>query len=253
MVGALFTTAIYQPFFNIILVFYWLLSFVMPEPDMGIAVILLTVLIRILLLPLSISSSRTEKERREIAAKIKEVEELFADDPIRLRKESKKVLHGNRRIVISEVVNLFIQVAIALMLWRMFSTGLTGEDVHLIYDFMPTIPQPYNLNFLHLFTLYEPHWQLNLIQSLLIFVLETVSLLTSPFATDRAEVVRLQLTLPVVSFLVFMFLPAGKKLFVITTLAFSIILTIAKFIWRKVQDYQAKAAAPEPEVSTEQT
>jgi len=44
----------------------------------------------------------------------------------------------------------------------------------------------------------------------------------------------------VISFIIFMGLPAGKKLFVITTLLFSIILKIYKFIQRKYQAYKDK-------------
>ena len=80
-------------------------------------------------------------------------------------------------------------------------------------------------------------------QSALIFIYETLSSLTSPFPTSRREVIRLQLTLPLISFLIFMNLPAGKKLFVITTLIFSIILTSIKYVQRRFEDYKAKVAA----------
>ncbi len=243
----LFITLIYQPFLNVIVFFYWCLGFVMDgKPDMGVAVILLTIFIRILLLPLSIAGDRSEKERREIATKVKELEENFAADPIRLEKEKKGVFKTNRRVLISELINLAIQVAIALMLWKMFSTGLPGEDIHLIYPFMPEVALPFNLNFLGLFDLSHTSYTLNAIQSLLIFVLETISLYTSPYPVRRDEVVRLQLVLPVVSFVVFMALPAGKKLFVITSLIFSIILTLVKVAIRMVKRYQEKWDSPNP-------
>ena len=94
--------------------------------------------------------------------------------------------------------------------------------------------------FLGKYSLNEPHWQLNIIQSGLIFILETLSVLTSPFPTSRAEVIRMQLTLPIISYLIFSQLPAGKKLFVIVTLIFSIVLTIVKFLWRQYKAYKEK-------------
>lgn len=237
----LFITLIYQPFLNVLVFFYWCLGFVMDgKPDMGVAVILLTIFIRILLLPLSIAGDRSEKERREIAGKVKELEEAFAADPIRLEKEKKGIFKTNRRVLISELINLAIQVAIALMLWKMFATGLPGEDIHLIYGFMPEVVLPFNLNFLGWFDLSHTSYTLNAIQSLLIFVLETISLYTSPYPVRRDEVVRLQLVLPVMSFIIFMGLPAGKKLFVITSLIFSIILTLVKVAIRMVKRFQDK-------------
>ncbi len=243
----LFITFIYQPLFNVIVFFYWCLGFVMDgKPDMGVAVILLTIFIRVLLLPLSIAGDRSEKERREIAEKVKELEAAYASDPIRLEKEKKNVFKTNRRVLVSELINLAIQVVIALMLWKMFSTGLPGEDIHLIYPIMPDVALPFNLNFMGLFDLSHTSYSLNAIQSLLIFVLETISLYTSPYPVRRDEVVRLQLVLPLVSFVVFMALPAGKKLFVITSLIFSIILTLIKVALRMIKRYQEKSAGAGP-------
>jgi membrane protein insertase Oxa1/YidC/SpoIIIJ len=234
----LFIQFIYQPFFNILVFFYWLMS-QMPgvKPDMGIAVIFLTILIRILMLPLSLAGDRSAKERREISEQIKKIDEENVAEPIVQREQRKRRLIQSRGVLIAEIFNLFIQVAIALMLWRIFAKGLEGEDFHLIYSFMPKVPTPFNLMFLGKFDLSHTHFVLNFLQSVSIFILETLSILTSPYPHTRGEVVRLQLVLPLMSFVVFMFLPAGKKLFVITTLWFSILVTIYKFIRRKWQDY----------------
>ncbi|HAU98824.1 MAG: Membrane protein insertase YidC [Microgenomates group bacterium GW2011_GWF2_45_18] len=223
MIGALFTSIIYQPFLNVLVGIYWFLG-LLPNAvqDMGVAVIIFTVIVRILMLPLSFSGERTEKERREISEKTKELQETLSGHPIELQKQMKSLLKGNTKILISELIALAIQVMIALMLWRIFATGLGGEDLHLIYPWMPNVHQPFNLLFMGKFDLTHPHMILNVIQSVLIAILETLAIVSSPFPVSRNEVVRLQLTLPIVSFLVFMFLPAGKKLFVITALLFSI-------------------------------
>jgi YidC/Oxa1 family membrane protein insertase len=219
----LFTLIIYQPFLNILVFIYWILGF---SPtgiqDMGIAVIIFTILIRILMLPLTLNGEQTEKERHEIGEKLREIQEKYAADPIMQEKEQKRVLHVSKRVLFSEITTLFIQVMIALMLWRIFARGLGGEDLHLIYSWMPKIPQPFNLVFLGKFDLTHPHVSLNLLQSLLIFIMETLIFIHSPFPAKRQDVIRYQLTLPIVSFFIFMFLPAGKKLFVITALLFSI-------------------------------
>jgi hypothetical protein len=68
---------------------------------------------------------------------------------------------------------------------------------------------------------------------------------TSPYPYTRGQVVRLQLVLPVVSFIIFMGLPAGKKLFVITTLTFSILLNIGMAIQKRFNEYKEKVEAKE--------
>ena len=247
----LYTQFIYQPFLNVVVFFYWIMDQIPNvDPDMGIAVILLTILIRVLLLPLSFAGDRSAQERRDIAEQIRKIEAEHAAEPIVAKTKRRVVLQQSKGVLIAEIFNLFIQVAIALMLWRIFARGLKGDDLHLIYSFMPDVQTPFNLVFLNRFDLTHTSFILNLIQSLSIFVLETISIFTSPWPHSRGEVVRMQLVLPLISFFVFMGLPAGKKLFVITALWFSILLTIYKWIRRKIQDHQAKIEAEQAAAET---
>jgi YidC/Oxa1 family membrane protein insertase len=243
-IGYWFTLLIYQPFFNILVGFYWMLGQLgQSPPDMGVAVILLTLLIRLLLLPMSLAGDKSEAERRQIAHDIKEIEERLSHDPIEMEKERRAVFARSRGVLVGELFSLAIQIMIALMLWQIFATGLKGKDVHLLYGFMPDIDLPFNLMFLGRFDLTHSSLTLNFIQSCCIFVLETLSIVTSPYPPARGEVVRMQLIMPVVAFLIFMNLPAGKKLFVITTLITSMILTLYKFVRNKFQDYVARQEA----------
>ena len=59
--GQLFMNIIYQPFLNVLVFFYWLDGIITRgHPDMGVAVILLTIIIRILLLPMSLAEDKSE-------------------------------------------------------------------------------------------------------------------------------------------------------------------------------------------------
>lgn len=226
--GAFFVTYIYQPFFNILVGLYWLVGQTFGSPDMGIAVILFALVVQIILLPLSLSSDRSEKEKALIAEKIKELEKTYHSDPIKLRQETKKIMHSNPGAVISETINILIQLIIILMLYRIFKTGLEGEDLHLVYSFMPDIRTPINLFFLGTFDLSQTNNTLNFIQALLIFAIEALHMLFSPNPTSRRDFLSLAIFLPIFSFLIFMFLPAGKKLFIITSLLFAIGVLLIK-------------------------
>lgn len=240
----LFILVIYQPFLNLLVFIYWLLGLgTASEPDMGIAVIILSVIIRLLLLPMSLAGSKSEPRKREIAEKVKQLRELHSDDPVRYKQEMKQIFHKSTPVVIGEMISLVVQVVTALMLWKIFASGLKGDDLHLLYDFMPKVSTPFNLVFLGKYDLTHTSLTLNLVQTALIFILETLSLYTSPYPTSKQEVFRLQLVLPAVSFLIFMGLPAGKKLFVITALIFSIALTLVKAIRRRYLDYVDKVEA----------
>ncbi len=227
MQPSLFVTYIYQPFFNILVFIYWALGQA-GIPDMGIAVIVFAVVVQIILLPLNLSADRSEKEKAAIAAKIKDIERKYRSDPVKLRAESKAIMRSNPGAVVGETINIIIQVIIILMLYRIFKTGLEGEDLHLLYSFIPEVKTPINLMFLGQFDLSQTNTTLNIIQSLLIFAIEALHMLFSPDAASRRQFLSLAIFLPITAFLIFMVLPAGKKLFIITSLLFSIAVLLIK-------------------------
>lgn len=224
----LFTKYFYQPFFNLLVAIYLGLKILIPEQvDMGIAVILFTIAFRILWLPISLSSDRSEKERQEISEKVATINATFTHDPVRQRQEIKKLFRTNRKIVFFSFIDIFFQVLVALMLYRIFSTGLEGADFHLLYKFIPKITEPFNLIFIGKYDLSKPNIFLNLIQTLCFFVAEVLSTSLSPFPITRKDLTTV-FTIPALMYVFFSFMPAGKKLFVITTLMFSIMLMVAK-------------------------
>ncbi|KKS94152.1 MAG: Membrane protein insertase YidC [Candidatus Collierbacteria bacterium GW2011_GWB1_44_6] len=225
-----FTLYIYQPFFNILVGLYWFTGLILPAPDMGVAVILFAVAVRIILLPFDLIGEQSDEDKFQVSQKVKLIKKEFSSDPVRQKEEVRKIMRQSPRAIFSEVFTITIQVIIILILYRIFTTGLEGEDMHLLYDFMPSIRQPINLVFMGLYDLSHTNSTLNLIQSLMISVSEIIHLYFSPIKPTRKDFISLVLILPVVSFLVFMFLPAGKKVFIITSIAFSIVVRIIKQI-----------------------
>lgn len=236
------TTFLYQPFFNLLVGYFYALEQIPGlRPDMGVAVILLTLTIRVLLLPLTIASTRTKAERREIEETIKHINTKYSNNPVLKKEAVRKTFKGNRRVIISETIDFVIQLIIFFILYRIFTTGLEGEDMHLLYSFMPKITITHDaLIFLGKFDLTHTNTTLNLIQSLTILSVEAISLIDSPFPTTRNEFIRYIVILPVASFLIFMFLPAGKKLFVITTLTFSFAVIAIRILGRWYQKFLGK-------------
>ena len=112
----------------------------------------------------------------------------------------------------------------------MFSTGLEGEDMHLLYSFMPAVEEPVNLLFLGKYDLSHTNSTLNLIQSIMIAISEYIHLNVSPIKPSRREFLSLVIIFPIVCFLVFMFLPSGKKVFIIASLGFTIVLRLIKHV-----------------------
>ena len=232
----MFEQYIYQPFFNILVGLYEILGAISPDlADMGIAVIIFSLVVRFITYPLTVASERSEDEKRKIIAKVEEIKQVYAHEPIKEREEIKKVSRGNARTVMATTVNIIIQLAIILMLYRIFTTGLEGQDFYLLYDFVPQ-PDHVNLMFLGKYDLSHTNSTLNIIQSLMILIVELLGALRSPFPVSRKDKILMQLVLPVGSYFIFMFLPAGKKVFIIASLAFSAIYSSLKLL----QDWGTK-------------
>lgn len=231
MIGEWLTAIFYQPLLNLLVLVYWALQQLpFNHQDMGVAVIIFTIAFRILWFPISRAAKRSEAERKRLEDKYQEITESLAADPVKLKAETKQVFREKPAMVLAAITDILLQAGIALMLWRLFAKGLLGEDLHLIYSFIPHPQTPYNLSFWGIFDLTKPNNTLNLLQSLMILLVEALNLWTTPYPINRKDVLRLLIFLPVVSFLIFMFLPAGKKLFIITTLVISLIINL----WRQI-------------------
>jgi len=232
----MFEHYIYQPFFNIFVGLYEILGKISPElADMGIAVIIFSIVVRIILFPLTIAGEKSEEEKKKITDLVAEAKRLYSHEPIKLSAEIKTIMRGSYKAVFATTVNLIIQLAIILMLYRIFTTGLEGADFYLLYDFIPR-PDHINLMFLGKYDLSVTNSTLNIIQSIMIFIVELLGALRSPYPLSKKDKILMQLVLPVGSYIIFMFLPSGKKVFVITSLAFSAVYNAIKLI----QDWMQK-------------
>lgn len=226
----MFETYVYQPLFNILVGLYEILGKISPEfADMGIAVIIFSIFIQILLFPLRLAGERSEEEKKKITDKVAEANRIYAHEPIKLREEIKLIMRANLRSVMATTAELLIGIALIVMLYRIFTTGLEGADFYLLYDFIPR-PDHINLMFLGKYDLSRTNSTLNIIQSVMIFIVEVLAALRSPVALSRKEKTLLQLVLPIGSYIIFMFLPSGKKIFVITSLVFSAVYASIKLL-----------------------
>ncbi len=225
-----FIPYIYQPFLNILVGLYVFTGNFLEVPDMGIAVIFFAVAVRLILLPFDLIAERSDEEKFRISRRVSELKKEYADNPIALKDQIRVVMRQSPGAILSEMFTVLIQLTIIIVLYRIFSTGLEGEDMHLLYSFMPAVEEPINLMFLGKYDLSHTNGTLNLIQSLMIAVSEYIHLNVSPIKPSRREFLSLVIIFPVVCFLVFMFLPAGKKVFIIASLGFTIVLRLIKHL-----------------------
>ena len=217
---------IYQLFFNILVLVYEGLAEFVADPDMGVAVIVLALIVRFFMLPVTLRSRANNEDKEEIGRRYAELKRRFKDsDPIRYMEEKKKLVKAEKSTIRSEMLNLAIQVLIALILFKIFATGIKGSDLPLLYSWVPEPELPFNLVFMDTIDLTKPSLQLNIITSVLLFIVEFLHNTFSPFEPSKSDRL-MQYIVPIGVFVYLYTMPAGKKLFFIASLAFSIVLML---------------------------
>src|SRR3989338_4726116 len=135
----LFNTILYQPLLNLLVFFYN----VIPGSDMGVAIILLTVVIKLILYPLSAQSIKGQKALQQLQPKIEEMKKKYKDDRERQAKELMQLYKNEHVNPLSSCLPLLIQLPILIAVYQVFITGLKNGSLDLLYPF---IKNPGQLN-----------------------------------------------------------------------------------------------------------
>ncbi|MFA5355203.1 MAG: YidC/Oxa1 family membrane protein insertase [Candidatus Paceibacterota bacterium] len=143
-----FYTILYEPLFNILVLLYEYI----PGRDFGVAVIVLTLIIRFLLYPLMMKSIRSQKIMAELQPKIKEIQEKYKDDKEKQTKEMMDLYKREKFNPFGGCLPLLLQLPILLALYRVFWSGLTDGAMTHLYSFVPNpgVIDPFFLGILDL-------------------------------------------------------------------------------------------------------
>ena len=133
----IFNESLYRPLLNILFLFYHYL----PGQDLGIAVILLTALIKFIFYPLGTQALRSQKTLAELQPQIKEIQEKYKDDREKQTRAIMELYKGKKTNPFSGCLPLLIQFPILIALYQVFLKGLRPEAINSLYGFMPQIGQ----------------------------------------------------------------------------------------------------------------
>ncbi|HBP00826.1 MAG: 60 kDa inner membrane insertion protein [Candidatus Moranbacteria bacterium GW2011_GWE1_49_15] len=140
--GALFHNLIYQPLYNILVFLYN----VIPGSDFGIAIIAITVLLRLLLVPIYKKQIESQKKLQELQPKIKKVQSKNKGNKEQQAKELMELYKEHKTNPFSGCLPLIIQLIFLIAIYRILinisAAGLT-VDVSQLYGF---VKNPGNIN-----------------------------------------------------------------------------------------------------------
>ena len=151
-----FHTILYIPLFNGFVGVYSLI------PDVGIVILLITVLIKLLLYPLNTSSIEAQRSLQELQPKLEELKKKHKDNQQVLAQETMKLYKEHKVNPLGSCLPLLIQLPIFIALYWVLQDGLTTNDFSILYSFVQD-PGTINPISLGLFDLSKPQIALALL------------------------------------------------------------------------------------------
>ncbi|MBI2990199.1 MAG: YidC/Oxa1 family membrane protein insertase [Candidatus Magasanikbacteria bacterium] len=124
----LWNELLYRPLFNILVWLYnnW------AEQNLGWAVVYLTLMLRVLLLPFTFITERNAIKNRTLVAELRRIDKSYQGDPILKKEEIRKTLRKRKVRPWSSAFELGIQLLVLILLYQVFLQGISGEKVKVL-------------------------------------------------------------------------------------------------------------------------
>lgn len=126
----LFQTIFYQPILNLLVFLYNNLG------DLGLAIVFLTLIIKLILLPLSKKSIKSQKALQDLQPKIDELKAKFKGDKQAMSVALMALYKQNKVNPFSSCLPLLIQLPFFIAIFKVFRDGFAQNHLDLLYPFV---------------------------------------------------------------------------------------------------------------------
>lgn len=139
----MFEFLIVKPLYNL---FVFLLAFI-PGGDVGIAIILLTLLVRLAFFPAFSESIRTQIVMQKIQGQLNEIKKKYEKDAAERARRTMEVMRENKVRPFASIGTLIIQLVVFIGLYSVFlKEGLPALHTELLYSLTP-LPSLVDIHF----------------------------------------------------------------------------------------------------------
>ncbi len=132
----------FEPVLNLLVFLYSTVSF----QDLGVAIILLTVVIKAILLPLSQKSIKVQRSMQEIQPEIEEIKNKYKDNKEEQGRALMQLYKDKKVNPFSSCLPLLIQLPFLIAVFQVFRTGV-DKNLDLVYPFLANF-QPETINYI---------------------------------------------------------------------------------------------------------
>lgn len=222
--GDLWNTYLYEPMFNVLI---WLYNNWAKE-SFAVAVILLTVGIRLVLLPFSIISERNKVRYDRLQESMDRIKKDFKNDLIAQREAIRKAFKEEKVSPWAKAIMIIVLALSFLLLYQVFIRGLTGERLNILYSWNFR-PGKINTDFLG--------WDISkhsivwpAIVALVLFIEITLKQWPNRSSLTRPDLLY-RILFPFFTAFLLWLLPMVKSIFILTSLSFSYFLMLLRRIF----------------------
>lgn len=158
----IFHVVFYQPILNLLVFFYNII----PTHDLGLAIIVVTVLIKLILFPLSQQSIKSQKQLQEIQPKIEEAKSKFANNKEEMARATMALYKEHKVNPFSSCLPLLVQLPFFFAVFQVFRDFGKADAMKYVYKFnhLPEIHSTMGL--LGLIDLSKPNYLLAILAGL---------------------------------------------------------------------------------------
>jgi YidC/Oxa1 family membrane protein insertase len=148
--GNIFNEILTRPILNLLL---WLYD-VIPGQDIGLAIILLTILVKAVLYPFAVAQIRQQRALQALQPKMDEIRARLKDDKDAQAKELMELYKTEKVNPAASCLPLLIQLPVFIALYHALQSGLSSSGLNQLYPFVPNPGQvdPSLLGFVNLST-----------------------------------------------------------------------------------------------------
>ena len=217
--SGLFNAILYQPLFNGLVFLYEYVTF----EDLGLAIIVLTIIVRLILYPLSYKAFRNQVLMQRIQPEIKKIQHDHKDNKEKQAELLMKVWKENKVNPFSGFLLILIQLPILIALYRIFFHGFSGDALNNLYSFLPR-PEAINDVFLGLINLNKKSIVVVGLAAVLQYIQGYLALRKSGQAAAQSRTSRNMVFLgPVITIIFLSALPSAVGLYWAATSGFSVV------------------------------
>lgn len=143
MITSIWNSAVYEPLYNLLMLFVG----IFPGHSVGLAIILLTIIVKLVLYPLTAKSIRAQQEMRKLEPHLKGLREKHKGDKQKLAQSTMALYQEHGVSPFTGCLPMLIQIPIIIGLYIVFLKGLGAVDGEILYSFVQA-PLSLDMHFL---------------------------------------------------------------------------------------------------------